>query len=79
MFYVFKFVFTVYRVFFNESYTEVGYKMLIFKSNIMILGFLSFTTPIKFVLYPSYRNNKENFMKYFKECLKMEKLSRMLL
>ena len=43
---------TYYRVFFSESYTEVGYKMLIFKSKIMILEFLSFTTPIRFVLYP---------------------------
>ena len=33
-----------YRVFFNESYTEKGYKMLIVKSKIIILGFLSFTT-----------------------------------
>ena len=61
--------------FFNESYTEVGYLMLIFKSKIIIFGLLSFTTPIRFVLYPSYTNNKETFMKskYFQKMPKIGK------
>ena len=44
----------IYRVFFNEGYTKTGYKMLIFKSKIIIFWFLSFTTPMRFVLYSSY-------------------------
>ena len=52
-----------------------GYKMLIFKPKIIILGFISFTTPIRFVLYPSYTNNKETFMKskYFQKMPKIGK------
>ena len=60
---------------YTGSFLMRGFKMLIFKPKIIILGFISFATPIRFVLYPSYTNNKETFMKskYFQKMPKIGK------
>ena len=50
----------LYRVFSNECNTELGFKIDIFQSRIVIFGFLSLTTLIRFDTYYFYRFNQEN-------------------
>jgi len=56
--------FTKYRVFPNEGYTELSYKMLFFWSKVVIFGFLAFATSLRFVLCSLYRFSQQNCIQF---------------